>query len=92
MSVPLCFRANGELGENAMPEWLSVEFSFEALKPRCYSIWVIPWIAEVAQALGVLELDGSVEGWIAHLQSLGFFDVVPVSCFEFFSPRADRDR
>jgi hypothetical protein len=42
--------------------------------------------------LGTLELDGSVAGWIAHLETLGFEDVVQVSCFEFFSPRADRDR
>jgi len=54
--MTLCFRANGEWSENAMPDWLSVEFSFEALKPRCYRIWVIPWIAEVAMALGALEL------------------------------------
>jgi len=89
--MTLCFRAKGELGENAIPEWLSIEISFDS-RPRYYGIWVVPWIAEPARALGTLELDGSVEGWIAHLESLGFYDVVQVSCKEFFGPRADRDR
>jgi hypothetical protein len=90
--MTLCFRANGKPDENAIPEWLSVEFSLDAKEPRCYSVWVVPWIAEPAIALGALELDGSVERWIAHLESLGFEDVVQVSCQEFFGPRADRDR
>ena len=90
--MTLCFRANGEPDENAIPEWLSVEFSLDAKEPRFYSVWVVPWIAEPALALGALELDGSVEGWIAHLESLGFEDVVQVSCREFFGARADRDR
>lgn len=88
----LCFRAKGEPNENAIPEWLSVEFSLDAKEPRLYGVWVVPWIAEPARALGTLEIDGSVEGWIAHLESLGFADVVQVSCREFFGPRADRDR
>ncbi len=90
--MTLCFRANGEPDENVIPEWLSVEFSLDAKEPRFYSVWVVPWIAEPALALGALELDGSVEGWIAHLESLGFEDVVQVSCREFFGARADRDR
>lgn len=86
--MTLCFRANG----TDLKARLSVEYSFGAQEPRFYSVWVVPWIAEVALILGTLELDGSVAGWIAHLESLGFEDVVQVSCFEFFSPRADRDR
>lgn len=89
--MTLCFRAKGEPDFNAIPEWLSVEFSL-LYKPHFYGIWVVPWIAEPALALGTLDLDGSVEGWISHLESLGFEDVVQVSCFEFFGPRADRDR
>ena len=89
--MKLCFRANGEPDLNAIPEWLSVELSLDNRKPS-YEVWVVPWIADVAIALGTLDLDGSVEAWIAYLESLGFADVVQVSCFEFFGPRADRDR
>lgn len=89
--MKLCFRANGEPDLNAIPEWVSVELSLHTRKPN-YEVWVVPWIADVAIALGTLQLDGSVEAWIAHLQSLGFEDVVQVPCFEFFGPRADRDK
>ena len=90
--MTLCFKANGKPDLEAMPEWLAVEYSFAANEPRFYSVWVVPWIGEVAIALGALDLDGSVAGWIAHLESLGFDDVVQVSCCEFFGARADRDR
>lgn len=90
--MTLCFRANGNPDENTIPDWLSVQASFEATAPRFYDIWVVPWIAEPALALGTLEIDGSVSGWIGHLETLGFEDVVEVSCKEFFGPRSDRDR
>jgi hypothetical protein len=90
--MTLCFKANGKPDLETIPEWLSVEFSFDANQPRFYSVWVVPWIAEPALVLGTLELDGSVEGWITHLETLGFDDIVQVPCFEFFGPRADRDR
>lgn len=86
-----CFKANGKPDLDTIPDWLNVEFSFEA-QPRFYTISVVPWIAEPALILGTLEIDDSLEGWIAHLESLGFEDVVQVSCFELFGPRADRDR
>ena len=89
--MTLCFRANGT-DLKIIPEWLSVEYSFDAQESHFYSVWVVPWIAEVALVLGTLELDGTVGGWIAHLESLGFEDVVQVSCFEFFGPRGARDR
>jgi hypothetical protein len=89
--MTFCFRANGKPKES-IPDWLSVEVSFEAKEPRCYGIWVVSWIAEPACALGTLDLNGSASSWIAHLESLGFEDIVQVSCKEFFSPRADRDR
>ena len=91
--MTLCFRARGEVADRQIPDWLAVETSFAAAKqPRYYGMWVVPWIAEPAIALGALELDGSIESWIAYLESLGFEDVVQVSCQQFFSPRADRDR
>lgn len=90
--MTFCFRANGKPNLEAMPDWLTVEYSLAAKEPRFYAMWIVPWIAEVAIAVGTLELDGTLEGWIAHLESLGFDDVVQVSCCEFFGPRADRDR
>lgn len=90
--VTLCFRANGNVNLQALPDWLAVEYKFAANEPYFYYIWVVPWIAEVAILLGTLELDGSGESWIAYLKSFAFEDVVQVSCLELFSPRADRDR
>lgn len=90
--MTLCFRAKGKPDLNAIPEWLSVEFSLDAKEPRLYRVWVVTGIAELVIALGTLGLDGSVESWKTHIESLGFEDVVQVSCFEFFGPRADRDR
>lgn len=90
--VRLCFRANGNVNLKAIPEWLAVEYNFDANEPYFYYIWVVPGIAEVAIVLGTLELDGSVERWIAYLESLAFEDIVQVSCLELFAPRADRDR
>jgi len=92
LGMTVCFRAKGEPDLRAIPEWLSVKFSLDAREPRLYSVWVVPGIAEVVIALGTLGIDGSVESWIAHLESLGFEDVIQVPCFEFFGPRADRDR
>lgn len=90
--MTLCFKANGKPDLSAIPDWLAVEFSFAAKEPYFYSVCVVPEIADVALVLGTLEHDGTPSGWIAHLQNLGFEDVVPVSCREFFYPRADRDR
>lgn len=89
--MTLCFKANGK-PQQAIPDWLAIEFSFYANEPHCYSIWVVPWIAEPAIVVGALELNEGVAGWVAHLEDLGFENVVQVSCKEFFSPRADRDR
>ncbi|PIG93864.1 hypothetical protein [Gloeocapsopsis sp. IPPAS B-1203] len=90
--MTLCFKANGEPDLNAIPDWLAVEFSFAAKEPYFYSVCVVPEIADVALILGTLEHDDTPAGWIAHLHDLGFEEVVQVSCSEFFSPRADRDR
>ncbi|MDV2994712.1 MAG: hypothetical protein N4J56_004366 [Chroococcidiopsis sp. SAG 2025] len=90
--MTLCFRANGNLNLEAIPEWLAVEYSFDAAELGFYSVWIVPWIAEPALAVGALELDDSVSGWVAYLKTLGFDNVVQVSCHQFFSPRADRDR
>lgn len=87
-----CFRANGKVNLKTIPQWLSVETTFDANEPRFYSIWVVPWVAEVAIVLGTLEVDGTIECWITHLETLAFEDIVPVSCQTLFGPRADRDR
>lgn len=90
--MTLCFKANGKPDLSAIPDWLAVEFSFAARESRFYSVCVVPEIADVALILGTLEHDRTLAGWIAHLHDLGFEDVVQVSCREYFSPRADRDR
>jgi hypothetical protein len=87
-----CFKANGKPNLKMLPDWLSVEYSFDASEPRFYSIWIVPWIAEPALILGTLNFDGSVEGWISHLENLGFEDVMLVSCREFFGTKAERRR
>lgn len=87
--MTLCFRANGKVNLKAIPAWLAVEYNFDANNPHFYCIWVVSWIAEVAIVLETLKVDGSVEGWIAHLESLAFEDIVQVSCLELFAPRAE---
>ncbi len=89
--MQLCFRANGNPDLNTIPEWLSVELSLDTRSLE-YQVWVVPWIAEPALALGTLELDGTIAGWINYLEIWGFKDIIQVDCFEFFNPRADRDR
>lgn len=83
--MTLCFQAQGEPNQ-PIPDWLGVEFLDAQSR---YSIWVVAWIAQPALALGTLELDGSVAGWIADLH-LGFEDVMQVSCREFFGARVAR--
>lgn len=90
--MTFCFKANGNPNLDAIPDWLVVEHSFDARETHFYRVWIVPQIAEVAIALDALQLDGSVAGWSEHLESLGFEHVVQVSCNQFFSPRADRDR
>lgn len=90
--MTLCFKANGKPNLNTVPDWLAIEFSFAAQAPYFFVVCVVPEIADVALLLGALEHDGTPAGWIAHLHDLGFEDVVQVSCSEFFSPKADRDR
>lgn len=71
-NMTLCFRANGKVNLNTVPHWLSVETTFDANEPRFYSIWVVSWVAEVAVVLGTLEVDSTVEGWIAHERKFSF--------------------
>lgn len=63
----LCFRAKEKSDVITVLEWLAVEFSLDTRESCSYSLWVVPWIAEPACVLGLLNLDGSVEAWIAHL-------------------------
>lgn len=84
--MTLCFKAQGE-PKQPNPNWLGVEFLDAQLR---YRVWVIPWIAQPV-LVGVLELDGSVEEWIAYLH-LGFEDVVQVSCREFWEQELISDR
>ena len=81
------FQANYELSptfdRQQVPDWLSVEVNWQG-----YKIYPLPWIAEVAQVLGLLELEADTpEGWITYLQSLGLRGITQVSCEDFFESR-----
>ena len=66
-----------------LPDWLSLEANWQG-----YKISTIPWIAEVAQVLGILDLEADTpEGWISYLQSLGLRGITQMSSEDFFESR-----
>lgn len=81
-----CFRASYELSiefdEGAVPEWLSVGVNWQG-----YRISTLPWIADVARALGIIELENTPLGWISYLESLGLKDVIQVTCEDMFEDK-----
>ena len=81
-----CFRASYELStqfdESAVPEWLSVDVNWQG-----YRIYTIPWIADVARALGIIELENTPQGWISYLESLGLKDAIQVTCEDLFEDK-----
>lgn len=78
-----CFRANYELStdfnQTNTPDWLSLSENWQG-----YRITTVPWVADVARALGILSIENNPEQWISHLESLGLKEVVPVCCEELF--------
>jgi len=78
-----CFRANyqpsSQIDEGKLPDWLCLGVNWQG-----YRIWTVPWIADVAQLLGVLEIENSPEGWMFYLEGLGFQGITPVACEDFF--------
>jgi hypothetical protein len=82
-----CFQADCKLShtfeEHQVPDWLSLEVNWQG-----YKISTIPWIAEVAQVLGILFLEEDTpESWISYLESLGLRGITQVSCESFFESR-----
>lgn len=72
-----CFRANWEpshpIHEHTIPDWLRVGTNWQG-----YTIWTVPWIADVARIVGALEIEDSPDGWKFYLESLGFESVTQV--------------
>ncbi len=82
-----CFRANYQLSDNfnpnAVPDWLHLESNWQG-----YRISTVPWIVDVARALGVFPIeDDTLDAWIKYLQSLGLKEITPVCCEEFFADK-----
>ncbi|MGC9525986.1 MAG: hypothetical protein ACP5D7_10665 [Limnospira sp.] len=78
-----CFRASYDRSQcidgGAVPDWLSVNKNW-----RGYRISTRPWVADVARVLGTLPFEDTPLGWRHHLESLGFREVIQVSCEELF--------
>jgi hypothetical protein len=78
-----CFHANYEkskgFNRHAVPEWLTLAESWQG-----YRISTLPWIADVAKVLGLLQVDDTPESWRAYLESLGLREVTVVACEDFF--------
>lgn len=81
-----CFRATWELSNkfdlNIFPDWLRVETDWQG-----YKISTVPWIADVAQVMGILNIGNTPYGWIFYLESLGFRNVKQVSCEDMFEDK-----
>ena len=82
-----CFRASYEgstpFESSRLPAWLSLEMDWQG-----YKISTLPWVAEVARALGSLAVEEDTpDEWISYLENLGFKDVHQVVCEEWFEDR-----
>ena len=80
-----CFRASYEkskLNQQSTPDWLTVQADWQG-----YMISTVPWVAEVAVVLGILQVEESVESWQNYLESLGFREVVAVCCERMFKDK-----
>jgi len=81
-----CFRATCKLANNfdvnVIPEWISVESDWQG-----YKISTVPWIANVAQVIGLLNIEDSPDGWISYLKKIGFQDIRQVSCEDMFEEK-----
>ena len=81
-----CFRASGELSNqfdlNIIPDWICVEIDWQG-----YKISTVPWIADVAQTMDILNIENTPHGWIIYLENLGFQDVQHISCEDMFEDK-----
>ncbi|MEL7035935.1 MAG: hypothetical protein AAFO04_10005 [Cyanobacteria bacterium J06592_8] len=83
LSKIYCFRASYNSSINLdiknLPDWLSVTVNWQG-----YRISTLPWVASVACLMGCLEVQDSSLGWKSYLESLGFQNVTPISCEDFY--------
>ena len=81
-----CFKAAYSLStycdKDQVPDWLSLEVNWQG-----YRISTVPWVADVAKVLGILEVEDTPEGWLSYLENLGFKKVTQVHCEEFFEDK-----
>ena len=81
-----CFRATckseTKFDTNMIPEWICVETNWQG-----YKISTVPWIADVAQAIGILNIENTPYGWMLYLKKFGFQDVKQVSCEDMFEEK-----
>ena len=85
-SLIYCFRADYSLStyfdKDRVPDWLSLEVNWQG-----YRISTVPWVADVAKVLGILEVEDTPESWLSYLENLGFKQVFQVHCEEFFEDK-----
>lgn len=74
---------SNDFDKHQVPDWLSLEVNWQG-----YKISTLPWVAEVAQVLGILHLEEDTpKSWISYLESLGLRGITQVSCEDFFEGR-----
>ncbi|MBP0000132.1 MAG: hypothetical protein J7641_14235 [Cyanobacteria bacterium SID2] len=78
-----CFRAevmrSSQFAEMEMPDWLEVRANWQG-----YRIATLPWIADVARAIGLLSFEDTPDAWRGYLETLGLQDVRQISCEEYY--------
>lgn len=78
-----CFRASYNFFDlHSTPPWLCIDTNWQG-----YRIYTLPWIVEVAQALGNLTIDNTSEDWVMYLESIGLTEVTPVDCEDLFEDK-----
>ncbi len=81
-----CFRAtwksSNQFNINLIPDWLCVETDWQG-----YKIATVPWIADVAIVMGILNIENTTSGWISYLESIGFLNVKQVDCEDMFEDK-----
>ncbi|RMG14687.1 MAG: hypothetical protein D6728_02145 [Cyanobacteria bacterium J055] len=81
-----CFLASWErstgFDDRRVPDWLELGVNWQG-----YRSSTVPWVADVARAIGLLPVEDTLDGWISHLESLGLQEVTPVSCEDFYQDR-----
>jgi hypothetical protein len=81
-----CFRAewkdSQKFEQQSVPDWICLDADWQG-----YKIATIPEVADVAEILGILQINDSPDQWISHLESLGLKGVTQVCCEEMFEDK-----